>query len=157
MWEGVGNRTELQHIDPHSYGHNSVSFSFSWAAQPGVWGSSLSGTWSSFQHYLSNYNCSIGGPAAPLCWVLVLSTASYLQLIWTSCHWGYKIIWRPVFFLRSSQFRTQFNPSTVKVIPDIPRPDAPVIYTGAFPIVKAWPGRRSIHNTYTVTLSERFI
>ena len=27
---------------------------------------------------------------------------------------------------------TQFNPSTVKVIPWSPRPDAPVIYTGAF-------------------------
>ena len=23
MWEGVGDRTELQHIDPHSYGHQS--------------------------------------------------------------------------------------------------------------------------------------
>ena len=32
VWEGVGDRTELQHIDPHSYGHNSVSFPFSWAA-----------------------------------------------------------------------------------------------------------------------------
>ena len=50
------------------------------------------------------------------CWVLVLSTASYLQLTWTSCRRGYIIIWRPLFFLRASQFRTQFNPSTVKVI-----------------------------------------
>ena len=38
MWEGVGDRTELQHIDPHSYGHNCVSFPFFWAAQPGAWG-----------------------------------------------------------------------------------------------------------------------
>ena len=29
LWEGVGDRTELQHSDPHSYGHNSVSFPFS--------------------------------------------------------------------------------------------------------------------------------
>ena len=29
QWEGVGDRTELQHIDPHSYGHNSISFPFS--------------------------------------------------------------------------------------------------------------------------------
>ena len=35
---------------------------------------------------------------------------------WTSCRQGYIIIWRPLFFLRASQFRTQFNPSTVKVI-----------------------------------------
>ena len=52
----VGDWTELQHIDPHSYGHNSVSFPFSWAAQPGAWGPSLSGTWSSFQHLLSNWS-----------------------------------------------------------------------------------------------------
>ena len=51
----VGGWTELQHIDPHSYGHNSVSFPFSWAAQSGTWGPSLSGTCSSFQHLLSNW------------------------------------------------------------------------------------------------------
>ena len=80
VWEGVGDRTELQHIDPHSYGHNSVSFLFSWAAQPGGWGPSLSGTRSPFQNFLSNSSCSIGGPEGPFCWVLVLSAASCLQL-----------------------------------------------------------------------------
>ena len=54
MWEGVGDRTELQHINPHSIGHYRVSFPFSWAAQPGVWGPSLTGTSSSIQHLLSN-------------------------------------------------------------------------------------------------------
>ena len=44
MWEGVGDGTELQQIDPHSIGYNRVSFSFSWAAQPGAWGSSLLGS-----------------------------------------------------------------------------------------------------------------
>ena len=43
-------------LTPHSYGHNSVSFPFSWAAQPGAWGPSLSGTWFSFQHLLSNWS-----------------------------------------------------------------------------------------------------
>ena len=33
MREGVGGGKELQHIDPHSIGHGSVSFSFSSAAQ----------------------------------------------------------------------------------------------------------------------------
>ena len=86
------------------------------------WRPSLSGIWSSFQHLLSNWSgalnsiCSIGGPGGPLCWVLVLSTASNLQLIWTSCRRRYIIIWRPLFFPRASQFRTKFNPSTVKVI-----------------------------------------
>ena len=63
-----------------------------------------------------NFNCSIGGPGYPLCWLLVLSTASYLQLISTFCRRGYIIIWHPLFFLRASQFCTQFNPSTIKVI-----------------------------------------
>ena len=57
-------------LNPHSYGHNSVSFPFSWAAQPAAWGPSLSGTWSPFQHLLSNCNCLIvvlRGPSAG-CW-----------------------------------------------------------------------------------------
>ena len=72
VWEGVGDRTELQHIDPHSYGYNSVSFPFSWSAQLEVWGLSLSGTWSSFQHLLCN--CSIKGLRAPSagCWFSLL-------------------------------------------------------------------------------------
>ena len=38
VWEGIGDRTELQNIDPNSYGHNSVSFPFSWAAHRGPGG-----------------------------------------------------------------------------------------------------------------------
>ena len=60
----------LQHIDPHSPGYNSISFSFSWAAQPEAWEPSL-------------------------CWHLVLIPTSSLQLIWISCFRGYMIIWRP--------------------------------------------------------------
>ena len=44
---------------------------------------------------------------------------------------------------------TQFNPTTVKAIPwspDLLRPDAPVIYTGAFLLLTAWPERRLICN-----------
>ena len=63
VWEGVGDWTELQHIVPHSYGHNSISLPLSWAAQPGTWGLILSGTCSSFQYLL--FNCSIGGPEGP--------------------------------------------------------------------------------------------
>ena len=101
--EGVGDRTELQHIEPHLYGHNSVSFPFFWAAQPGAWGPSLSGTWSSFQHLLSNSNCSIGA------WVPPLLGAGFLYRIssptnpisnWlTSCLYpGYIIVRRPPSF-----------------------------------------------------------
>ena len=41
--EGVEDWTELQHIDPHSIGHNRVSFPFSSAIQPGAWGPTLLG------------------------------------------------------------------------------------------------------------------
>ena len=43
VWEGVEDRTELQHIDPLSTGNNCVSFPFSLAAQPGTWGPTLLG------------------------------------------------------------------------------------------------------------------
>ena len=66
----VGDWTELQHIDPHSSGYNSISFPFPWAAQPGTWGPSL-------------------------CWDMVLIPASSLQLTWTSCCRGYIITWCP--------------------------------------------------------------
>ena len=73
MWEGVGDRTELQHIDPHSIGHNLVSFPFSWAAQQGAWGPSLSMCWFSVPHLISNLSdpqLSIGGLRVPSagCW-----------------------------------------------------------------------------------------
>ena len=67
LCEGVGDRTELQHIDPHSYGHNSVSFLFVLGCSTG--GLVAQPLWDmfSFQHLLSNwlnflytelYNCS---------------------------------------------------------------------------------------------------
>ena len=100
VWEGVGDGTELQHIDPHSIGHNHVSFLFSWAAQPGAWGPSLSGTCSSIQHLLSN--------------------SSDLQLVWSPTDWissapRYIIVQRsPSSFERHKSH--SFHPSTVKVI-----------------------------------------
>ena len=64
-----------------------------------------------------NFNCSIGDPEGPVCWVLVFSTTSYLQLIELPV---YRVI-RPPSCGRppSSCGRHKshsFNPSTVKVI-----------------------------------------
>ena len=75
----------------NSSGYSSISFLFSRAAQLGAWGPSL-------------------------CWDVVLIPASSLQLIWTSCHWGYIIIWCPPTSCEH-HICTHFNPSTVKVIP----------------------------------------
>ena len=102
------------------------------------------------------------GPS--LSWDIVLIPASSLQLIWGSgtpnaqsgvmrvgaCSL-YSILSPPNSnFLCAELYycftSTQFNPSTVKVIPWHPRPDAPVIYTGAFLILTAWLGRRSIYS-----------
>ena len=65
-----------------------------------------------------------------LCWVLVLSTASYLQLtdsnsLNLSEAPGYIIVWYPPASC-GCHICTQFNSSTVKVIPWYLRPDAPV-------------------------------
>ena len=63
LWEGVGDRTELQYIDHHSYGRQRCVF----LVLPG---------------------CSTGGPA--LCWVMAFFTAFYQQLLWTPTHQGPK-------------------------------------------------------------------
>ena len=60
LWEGVVDRTELQYIDPHSYGR-----------QPCV--------------FLVLLNRR---PIGPLCWVMDFFTASYQQLLWTPTHRG---------------------------------------------------------------------
>ena len=102
MREGVGDRTERQHIDPHSYGHNSVSFPFSWAAQPGAWGPTLLDAGFLYRIFNSNCNCSIGGLRAHSagCWLsrphLVSNSLNFLctELYNSSTS---------TFFLRASQ------------------------------------------------------
>ena len=86
VWEGVGDRTELQHIDPHSIGHNHVSFPFSWAARLGAWGPTSLGAGFlyrilSLTGLVSKLQQLNRGPENSLCWVLASSTASCLQLI----------------------------------------------------------------------------
>ena len=75
------------------------------------------------------FNRGSWGPIV-LCWVLVLSTASYLQLTELLVAPGYIIVWCPP---ASCECRicTQFNPSTVKVIPWYLRPDGPVLWLTA--------------------------
>ena len=82
-------------------------------------GSPASETWFSFQHRLSNWSEL---PVAP----------------------GYIIIWRTPTSCEC-HICTQFNSSTVKIIPWYLRPGAPVIDTGAFLILTARP--RPICNT----------
>ena len=126
VWEGIGDRTELKHIDPHSISHNHVSFPFSWAAQPGAWGPSLSaGCWLSLLHLVTNWS-------------------------------GLQTNWLPVFI---ELYNSSTSPSSCgrhncthstrpwsSLYSDILWANAPVIYIGAFPILTARLGRRSIYN-----------
>ena len=126
VWEGVGDRTELQHIDPHSIGHNCVSFLFSCAAQPGAWGPILLG---------AGFLYRILSPTG-----LVSKLTNFLSSP------SYIIVQRPLLLVGVTIALIQpihgqgYNS-------DIPRPNAPVIYIGAFPILTAWPDHRSIYNT----------
>ena len=125
VWEGVGDRTELHHIDPHSIDHYRVSFPFSWAAQPGAWGPTLLG---------AGFLYRILSPTG-----LVSKLTDFLSSP------SYIIVQRPLLIVGVTIALIQpihgqgYNS-------DIPRPDAPVIYLGAFPILTARPGRRSIYN-----------
>ena len=94
--------------------------------------------------------------ASPL-WVLVFSTTSNLQLIWSpNClisNWLNFMCTElynssaSTFFLCVSLFCTHSTcPRRRLWYPDVPRLDAPVIYTGAFPILTARPGPRSVYN-----------
>ena len=128
----------------------SVPFLFSWAAQPGTWGpASLSAGF--LYRILSSTrlipNCSIGGLRAH-------SAGSWLSLPHLITDW----LNFPCTELYNSSTHTFFLwASQIALIQLshgqgytllIPRPDAPVIYTGAVPILTARPGRRSIYNTW---------
>ena len=92
VWEGVGDWTELQHIDPHSIGHNSVSFLFSWATQPGAWEPTLLGVGFLYR------------TLSPTDWI---SCAPSYIIVWhPPSSWGYTHLLQlnSTFFLWASQF-----------------------------------------------------
>ena len=114
--EGIGDRTNTANIDPPTL----LAITAFLSRSPKL------------------LNQGPGGPAS-------LLRAGSHRSIWNT---DFKL-WTPNAWLHVSHglyhcfTSTQFNPSTVKVISWSFRPDAPVIYTGAFLI---WLGRRSICN-----------
>ena len=108
------------------------------------------------------------GPGAQHLWDMFLIPVSSLQLIWTStaqsgvlrapsawCWFSLPhLITNWLNFLCTELYnnltstllpasvtnRTHSTRPRSWFYPDIPRPDAPVIYTGSFPILTAWPG-----------------
>ena len=103
-----------------------VSFPFSRVAQPGAWRPALSGCWFSLPQLFSNWS-GLQTNCLPVCTELYNSST-------------------PPFFLWASQIALIQPIHGQGYNSDIPRPDAPVIFIGAFPILTARPGRRSIYN-----------
>ena len=71
LWEGVGDRTELQYIDPYSYGRQRCVFLILQGCSTGGPGAQLSaGWWLSLLHLISNLSGPQlnRGPRAPLAW-----------------------------------------------------------------------------------------
>ena len=90
LWEGVGDRTELQYIDPHSYGRQRCVFLVLLGCSTGGSGARLSaGCWLSLPHLVSNFSGPqlnqgpqlIRSSKGPL--RRAFSTTSYQQLLWT--------------------------------------------------------------------------
>ena len=82
MWEGVGNQTELQHIDPCSYGHQCF-FPVLLSCSTGAWGPASLSTGFLYRilsptHLIPNCNCSIGSLRAHSagCWLSLLHLVS---------------------------------------------------------------------------------
>ena len=70
MWEGVGDRTELQYIDPHSYGHQRCVFLVLQSCSTGGPEAHSAGCGLSLPHLVTNGSPnSIGGPECLFCWV----------------------------------------------------------------------------------------
>ena len=90
VWEGVGDRTELQHIDLHSCGHQHF-FPILLGCSTGGLRPSLSGYWFSLPHLISNTSdphLLSRGPKA----------YSLLSLLHLVSNWsGLQTNWLPVF------------------------------------------------------------
>ena len=114
---GFGDGTELQHIDPHSFGHKRVFFPFSWAAQPGAWGpASLC---AGFLYRILSPTRMISNSQSGA-WGLPLLGAGFLYRIlsptdWISCALSYIIIQRQSSSCGRHKLHS-FILSTVKVI-----------------------------------------
>ena len=116
VWEGVGDRTELQILTPTLMAITAFLSRFPGLLNRGPGGPASLGHGPHSSIFSPTPTAQSGVLRAPLCSVLVLSTASYLQLHDFLFSPGLHNCLTPTLFLLASQFRTQFNPSTVKVI-----------------------------------------
>ena len=105
LWEGVGDRIELQYIDPHSYGHQRCVFLILQSCSTGRPGAQLSaGWWLSLLHLITNLSPKLHreswGPLRP---GVAFPTTSCLQRLWSPTHQGPKSPLRRAFSTTSHQ------------------------------------------------------
>ena len=132
VWEGVGDRTKTATYWPLPF----------WLSQP---------------FFPILLGCSTGGLGAqPLpghgshsSIFSPTDSSPKLQLLWTSCCRGYIIIWRPPTSCECHNFALNSTPrqSRSPLINWYLQSDTPVIYTGAFLLLTAWPGSICNKNT----------
>ena len=88
VWEGVGDRTETQHIDPHTYGYQRCVFLVLLMLNRRPGDSAF--CWLSLPHLVINPSDLqlTGGPEGLFCRVVVFSTTSCLRLLWSPTQSG---------------------------------------------------------------------
>ena len=135
----------------------SVSFPFSSAAQQGAWGPASLGAGFLYSIlFLTGLVSKLSTGA----WGLPLLGAGFLYRILSPTAWIswalYYIIVHVHHLLMGVTSCTHSTHTRSRLYSAIPRPDAPVIYTGAFPILTARPGRRSIYNNHPPLIFQNF-
>ena len=80
VWKGVGDWTELQYIDPHSYGHQHCVFLvLQGCSTGGPWDQLSAGWWLSLPHLVSNSSdLQLSDLLSSLSYIIVQSPAQYL-------------------------------------------------------------------------------
>ena len=161
MWEGVGDRTELQHIDPHSIGHNRVSFPFSWASQLGTWSPASLGA-GFFYRILSPNSLNF-------LWTELYNSSTANEYLPITGHWNkhFRCLWNDMFDRHRAEITVmQFTGHSLPVhqfvtVPwdfnPVPycQPSSPTPMEYALPPSlewHVWPGRRSIYNIFQLLL-----
>ena len=147
VWEGVGDRTELQHIDPHSDGHQRCVFLVLQGCS--TWGS---GTHSarcglSLPHLVTNGFSKLTDFLSSPSYIIVQSPTQSLEWhVWSSssgnnCHAVHRSL--------SSDVSVYDCTTGFYLVPFCqPSPPTPMEYaTSASLEWHVWPGRRSIYNT----------
>ena len=158
MWEGVGDRTELQHIDPHSYGHQRCVFLVLQGCSTGDPGAQLSAEcWLSLPHLSPTSLVSkLTDFLSSMSFIIVPSPTQSLEWhVWSSssgiiCHAVHRSL---------SSGASVYDCTTGFYLVPFCQPSSPTSMEYALPPSLewyVWPGRRSIYNImcWTATSQE---